>query len=127
MASRRSRNWKVRATTPFITPSFLGLCAYLSKLILTRFEPSEEIKDFFKEPYFTWDSPGLGGKPLTEAKTELLDLIETEGPFDAYLGLSQGVALLTAVIIDHQKNHRLGPNLFRLTIFVLCCCSTSGH
>ncbi|CRG90948.1 hypothetical protein PISL3812_07996 [Talaromyces islandicus] len=80
--------------------------------------PLEELKDFFKGPYFTWYSPGMGGKTLTEAKAELLELIETEGPFDACLGFSQGAALLAAVIIDHQKNHQFGPNLFRLAIFV---------
>ncbi|KAI1375800.1 serine hydrolase FSH [Hypoxylon crocopeplum] len=81
-------------------------------------ETVEEIKNIFAGPFYTWYSPGLGGHTLTEAKAELLDLIETEGPFDACLGFSQGAALLAAVILDHQARHPFGPNLFKLAIFV---------
>ncbi|KAH8701067.1 serine hydrolase FSH [Talaromyces proteolyticus] len=78
----------------------------------------EEIKNVFKGPFFTWYSPGLGGKTLVEAKAELLDLIESDGPFDACLGFSQGAGLLAAVIMDYQKTHPFSPNLFRLAIFI---------
>ncbi|KAI9831663.1 MAG: hypothetical protein M1819_004729 [Sarea resinae] len=76
------------------------------------------IKDIFAGPFYTWYSPGLGGHTLAEAKAELLDLIEAEGPFDACLGFSQGGALLAAMIIDHQKKNPFGPNLFQLAIFI---------
>ncbi|KAI2631941.1 serine hydrolase FSH [Hypoxylon sp. NC1633] len=81
-------------------------------------EPVEEIKNIFAGPFYTWYSPGLGGQTLTEAKEELLDLIETEGPFDACLGFSQGAALLSAVILDHQAKNPFGPNLFKLAVFI---------
>ncbi|KZF20980.1 hypothetical protein L228DRAFT_262056 [Xylona heveae TC161] len=81
-------------------------------------EPVEEIRNIFAGPFFTWYSPGLGGHTLEEAKAELLDIIETEGPFDACLGFSQGAALLAAVMIDHQKNNPFGPNLFKLAVFI---------
>ncbi|KAH6995942.1 serine hydrolase FSH [Ilyonectria sp. MPI-CAGE-AT-0026] len=81
-------------------------------------EPVEEIKTIFAGPFYTWYSPGLGGKTLTEAKAELLDLIAVEGPFDACLGFSQGAAILAAVIIDHQAQNPYGPNLFRLAVFI---------
>lgn len=77
-----------------------------------------EIKSVFRGPFFTWYSPGLGGQTLVEAKTELLELIESEGPFDACLGFSQGAALLAAVMIDYHKNHPFGPGLFRLAVFI---------
>jgi len=72
----------------------------------------------FAGPFFTWYSPGLGGHTQADAKAELLDLIETEGPFDACLGFSQGAALLSAVMIDHQKTNPFGPGLFKLAIFI---------
>ncbi|CZR45918.1 uncharacterized protein FPRO_14906 [Fusarium proliferatum ET1] len=81
-------------------------------------EPVEEIKNIFAGPFYTWYSPGLGGRTLTEAKAELLDLIATEGPFDACMGFSQGAALLAAVIIDHQVQNPFGPNLFKFAAFI---------
>lgn len=60
----------------------------------------------------------MGGHTLAEAKVDLLELIKAEGPFDACLGFSQGAALLAAVIMDHQRQHQFGPNLFQLAIFI---------
>ncbi|KAJ5518382.1 Serine hydrolase FSH [Penicillium expansum] len=81
-------------------------------------EPVAQIKNLFAGPFFTWYSPGFGGHTLEEAKADLMDFIETEGPFDACLGFSQGGSLLASIIMDHQRRNPFGPNLFKLAVFL---------
>lgn len=77
-----------------------------------------EIRNIFAGPFFTWYSPGFGGHTLEEAKADLMDFIESEGPFDACLGFSQGGSLLASVIMDHQRRNPFGPSLFKLAVFL---------
>ncbi|KAJ5670622.1 uncharacterized protein N7477_005985 [Penicillium maclennaniae] len=62
--------------------------------------------------------PALPGACLPEAFEHVLNIIATQGPFDAVMGFSQGAALASALIAHQAKTHPEQPPLFRAAVFI---------
>ncbi|KAF2472398.1 uncharacterized protein BDR25DRAFT_14043 [Lindgomyces ingoldianus] len=87
-------------------------------------EPAPGISNLFPhEATKAWYAPSLGSHTHSEAKEFIREIIETEGPFDACIGFSQGAALLASVILDHQEENPFGEGLFKFAVFI---CGSSG-
>ncbi|KAJ5123038.1 Serine hydrolase FSH [Penicillium atrosanguineum] len=63
-------------------------------------------------------SPAVPSAHLKEAFEHVLNIIATEGPFDAVMGFSQGAALASALIAHQAKAHPEQPSLFRAAVFI---------
>ncbi|KAJ6113329.1 hypothetical protein N7523_006646 [Penicillium sp. IBT 18751x] len=62
--------------------------------------------------------PALPGARLNEAFEHVLNIIATQGPFDAVMGFSQGAALASALIAHQAKAHPEQPPPFRAAVFI---------
>ena len=83
--------------------------------------PGPGVANFFEGPYYSyynWPRPwDDDGSTITEAYEQLLDVIETDGPFDAVIGFSHGGTLACGFIAHWTKQHPYENPPFRCAVF----------
>ncbi|KAJ5699006.1 Serine hydrolase FSH [Penicillium macrosclerotiorum] len=62
--------------------------------------------------------PALPSADVLEAFEHVQRIIDTEGPFDAVIGFSQGAALASAMLVHHTKTNPAAPPPFRVAVFL---------
>ncbi|KAK6072393.1 hypothetical protein SCUP234_09186 [Seiridium cupressi] len=84
---------------------------------LTECDAAEGVKEIFPGPFYCYyRQPTLD--QLQEAFDLIYDVVDEEGPFDGIIGFSQGAALASSLLLDHQKNNPRGQPLFRVAVFL---------
>ncbi|KAF5851553.1 hypothetical protein GGP41_004407 [Bipolaris sorokiniana] len=84
--------------------------------------PGPKVEDFFKGPYYSyynWPRPSEDdGITVEEAYDQHLDLIETEGPFDAVIGFSHGGTLACGLLAQWSTRHPYEAPPFKCAIIL---------
>ncbi|KAE8351364.1 serine hydrolase FSH [Aspergillus coremiiformis] len=80
-------------------------------------EPEPELKGVLDPPFYNHYSRNAApGEDLARAIEHTMRIIETQGPFDAVMGFSQGAALAFSLLVNHAKIH--GVPLFKAAVFI---------
>ncbi|PYH91927.1 hypothetical protein BO71DRAFT_384662 [Aspergillus ellipticus CBS 707.79] len=80
-----------------------------------------QLKDIFPGPFYShYPRDRAPGEKLAPAIKHVQQIIESDGPFDAVMGFSQGAAIAAAMIAQHAQTHQ--EPLFKLAVFI--CAAT---
>ncbi|KAJ5021184.1 serine hydrolase FSH [Bipolaris maydis] len=83
--------------------------------------PGPNVENFFEGPYYSYynwpRSSEDDGTTVEEAYDQLLDFIETEGPFDAVIGFSHGGTLACGFLAQWSTRHPYEAPPFKCAIF----------
>ncbi|KAI1345756.1 serine hydrolase FSH [Xylaria sp. FL0043] len=79
--------------------------------------PQKFLSDVYPGPYLTYVDI-LTTDNLARALHRIEEFIESEGPFDGVMGVSEGAMLSAALLLKHQIENPFSAPLFRFAIFI---------
>lgn len=78
-------------------------------------EPAPEVRDHYPPPYLTWYNTPTVDK-VKDAHSQILQIVENHGPFDAVVGFSQGAAVAASLLLHQELESK--PLSFKAAIFI---------
>ncbi|KAJ8123662.1 hypothetical protein ONZ43_g440 [Nemania bipapillata] len=79
--------------------------------------PQKFLSDVYPGPYLTYVNI-LTTENVAQALGRIEEFIETDGPFDGVMGVSEGSMLSAALLLKHQIEKPFSPPPFRFAIFI---------
>ncbi|KAI0096863.1 serine hydrolase FSH [Nemania sp. FL0031] len=79
--------------------------------------PQKFLSDVYPGPYLTYVNI-LTTDNVARALGRIEEFIESEGPFDGVMGVSEGSMLSAALLLKHQVENPFSPPPFRFAIFI---------